>query len=442
MSTNHIQHDSRTRLILHRASKTDLDRGIPVITRGEGVYIYDSDGRRYLDLVSGVTRPVHVGYGRQEIAQAVYDQIMTLHYFTPIGYSNIPAILLADRLAELVPGKINRFFFVCDGSEAVDSAIKFAQHYHAFRGEKKRYKVISRRGAYHGTTGLALRSLGTVLPMRQIMEPLPPGAVFVESPYCYRCPYHLTYPGCEVHCARDVARIIEFEDPGQVSAFLGEPVQQGFGAMAPVPEYWPIIQDICRQYGVLLIIDEVICGFGRTGKWFGHQHFAVEPDLMTMAKGLSSGYVPLGGVGCTDEVLAPIDNFHHLHTYGNHPVSCAAALKNLEIMTSENLIDNAVQMGQYFLEGLQTLEKYPIVGQARGVGLWTALDLTANKETKAPFSSDTLAAMVRQAREKGLIIKFMGMALEFAPPLTINRGQIDEALRVIEEIVAQESKNI
>ena len=408
--------DDTSHLFLHRTPRELVKEGITVMTKGEGVRVFDQDGNSYLDLVSGVTRPVHVGYGRKEIAQAVYDQICRLPYFTPMQFSNPPAMHLAEVLAELAPGKINRFTFVCDGSEAVEAAIKLAKHYHHYKGDKRRYKVISRRGAYHGVTGGALSVLGTVLPMRQIMDPVMPGTVFVESPYCYRCPLHLTYPNCDLACARDMERIIQFEDPEQISAFIGEPIQQGFGALAPPGEYWNIVRNICDTYGILLIIDEVICGFGRTGKWFGVEHFDIQPDIMTMAKGISSGYVPLGGVGCADEVLEPIDVFLHLHTYGNHPVSCAAALKNIEIMQRENLVQNSHEMGVYFLEGLKTLEAHPTVGEARGKGLWTALDLTTDKKNRDPYPLKRIISIINRAKEKGLIIKTMGHALEFAPP--------------------------
>jgi adenosylmethionine-8-amino-7-oxononanoate aminotransferase len=429
-------------LILHRTSKEQLKEGITTIVKGDGVYVFDQSGKRYLDLVSGVTRPVHVGYGRKEIAQAVYDQICELPYFTPMQFANPPAIKLAALLADIAPGEINQFTFVCDGSEAVETAIKLAMHYHHYRGDKKRYKVISRRGAYHGVTGGALRVLGTVLPMRQIMEPLAPGTVFVESPYCYRCPLHLTYPDCDLACARDVERIIQFEDPEQVSAFIGEPIQQGFGALAPPKEYWEILRKICSDYGILLIIDEVICGFGRTGKWFGVEHFNIQPDILTMAKGITSGYVPLGAVGCTDQVMEPIEILQHLHTYGNHPVSCAAALKNIEIMKKENLIENSFQMGVYFLEKLKTLEYHPIVGEARGTGLWTALDLTIDKKKRLLFPGYHLAHIIDRAKEKGLIIKTMGHALEFAPPLIIRKEEIDQAVKILDECLTEEEKEI
>ncbi len=442
MATTGKRMDYTSHLILQRTARERVKEGITVMTKGEGVRVFDQDGKSYLDLVSGVTRPVHVGYGRKEIAQAVYDQICRLPYFTPMQFSNIPAMELAEVLAEITPGRINNFTFVCDGSEAVEAAIKLAKHYHHFKGDKKRYKVISRRGAYHGVTGGALSVLGTVLPMRQIMDPVVPGTVFVESPYCFRCPLHLTYPDCDIACAKDIERIIEFEDPGQISAFIGEPIQQAFGALAPPQEYWDIVRSMCDTYGILLIIDEVICGFGRTGKWFGVEHFDIQPDIITMAKGISSGYVPLGGVGCTDEVIEPVEIFLHIHTYGNHPVSCAAALKNIEIIKRENLIINAYEMGIYFLEGLKTLESHPTVGEARGKGLWTALDLTTDKKNRAPFPLDRIMSIINRAKKKGLIIKTMGHALEFAPPLIIQKGEIDEAVKIIDECITEEERDM
>jgi len=413
METKQKMMDDTSHLILHRTSRELVRGGITVMTKGEGVRVFDQDGKSYLDLVAGVTRPVHVGYGRKEMAQAAYDQICQLPYFTPMLFSNMPAMNLAEVLAHLAPGEINKFIFVCDGSEAVESAIKLAKQCHHYRGDKKRYKVISRRGAYHGVTGGALSVLGTVLPMRQIMDPVMPGTVFVESPYCYRCPLHLTYPNCDLACARDVERTIEFEDPEQISAFIGEPIQQGFGALSPPQEYWTIIRDMCDRYGILLIIDEVICGFGRTGKWFGVEHFGIQPDIMTMAKGISSGYVPLG---------------------------CAVALKNIEIMQRENLIGNSSEMGVYFLEGLRSLESHPTVGEARGTGLWTALDMTTDKKKRAPFPQSRILSIINRAKKKGLIIKTMGLALEFAPPLIIQRGEIDEAVKILDECITEEER--
>lgn len=429
-------------LILCRTSKDVIKGGIPIITKGEGCYVFDREGRSYLDFVAGVTRPVHVGYGRKDLAEAIMKQAIELSYITPMHYTNLRAMELADVLGGLTPDKIDNFLFVCDGSEAVESAMKLAKQCHSYKGEKQRFKVISRRGAYHGVTSLALRALGTVLPMRQSMEPLTPGSVFVESPYCYRCPLRLNYPDCDIACAREVGRIIEFEGPDQISTFIGEPIQQGFGALAPPPEYWPIIREICDRYGVLLIMDEVICGFGRTGRWFGVEHFGIQPDLITMAKGISSGYVPLGAVGCTDEVIDPVDTFEHLHTYANHPVACAAGLKNIEIIKKENLIQRSAEIGQYFLDALKSLEEYPIVGEVRGSGLWLGIDFTTDKKTKELFPMSRLNSLVDRAQRKGLMIKLMGLALEIAPPLIIEKSEIDRGVKILHEIIAEEAKDM
>ena len=429
-------------LILCRTSKELIKKGIPVIVRGEGIRVFDQEGKSYLDLTSGVTRPVHIGHGRKDLAEAVGKQAAQLAYFTPMHFTNQPALELSELLSRFTPEKINNFHFVCDGSEAVESAMKLAKQHHYCRGEKQRFKVISRRGAYHGVTSLALRAMGTVLSLKHSMEPLTPGSVFVDSPYCYRCPLHLRYPDCDIACARDMRRIIEFEGPEHISAFIGEPIQQGFGALAPPPEYWEIIREICDDYGILLIIDEVICGFGRTGRWFGIEHFGIHPDIMTMAKGISSGYVPLGAIGCTDDVIDPIDTFEHIHTYANHPVSCATGLKNIEILDQEKLIDRSSDMGVYFLESLKSLEHHPIVAEVRGTGLWLGIDFTVDKQTREIFPLDRLSSIVNRAKEKGLIIKLMGQALELAPPLIIEKSEIDEAIGIIHECVDAEAKEM
>jgi putrescine aminotransferase len=442
MNKNLNMLDETSQLILHRTPREDIQKGITILDKGEGVHLIDKEGKRYLDMEAGITRPVHVGYGRREIARAAFDQLCRLHYVTPCGFANQPAMDLAELLAQITPGKINRFTFEGSGSEAVDSAMKLAKHCHYYRGNKASFKVISRKGAYHGVNGYGIRALGTVMPMRQIMEPVAPGAVFVESPYCYRCPFGLVYPHCDLKCARDIERTIEFENPELITAFIGEPVMQGFGALAPPAEYWTIVRDICDRYGILLIIDEVICGFGRTGKMFAIEHFGIQPDLLTMAKGITSGYVPLGAVGCTHEVMEPIENFFHLHTYGNHPVACAAALKNIDIIQQEGLIQNAHEMGQYFLAGLKTFEQHPIVGEARGTGLWLALDFTSDKKSRAPFPLDRLNHMIARARQRGVLFKIMGGAIEFAPPLIITKKDIDEALAVLDQCITEEEKEM
>ena len=434
--------DGHAGLILCRTSQTTIDKGVPVIVSGKGTRVVDQAGNTYLDLTSGVTRPVHIGHGRTEIAETIATQAAELGYFTPMSFANPRAMELAEVLADLAPGSINNFLFVCDGSEAVESAMKLARQYHYERGEKERFKVIARRGGYHGVTLLALRAMGTVLQLRRYLEPLSPGAVFVDSPYCYRCPLHLTYPDCDLACARDVRRIIEFEGPEQVSAFIGEPIQQGFGALAPPPGYWEIIREICDDYGILLIVDEVICGFGRTGRWFGIDHYGVQPDIVTMAKGISSGYVPLGAIGCTDQVIEAVDTFEQIHTYSNHPVACAAGLKNIAILKDENLIERAAEMGEVFLAALKPLESQSIVAEIRGTGLWLGLDFTVDKSTRGIFPMHRLENLVERAKNKGLIIKLMGQALELAPPLVITKEEIEEGVAILTECIAEEERDM
>ena len=316
--------DHTSHLILHRTSRKEVREGITVIVKGEGIWVYDQDGKRYLDLDAGVTRPVHIGHGSKELAQAAYDQMCRLAYFTPMSFANVPAMELAEVLAGIAPAGINRFTFVCGGSEAVETAMKLAKHYHHYRGDRAGSRSCPGGGPTTGSPAGALACSGTVMPMRQMMEPLAARHHLRRIPLLLPLPPPSHLPrNCDMPAPGTWSGIIEFEGRTQFSAFIGEPIQQAYGALKPPAEYWPIIREICDRYGILLIIDEVICGFGRTGKMFGTEHFDIQPDMITMAKGITSGYVPLGAVGCTDKVVEPIEVFNHLHTYGNHPVPCA-----------------------------------------------------------------------------------------------------------------------
>ena len=434
-------YDKSSNLILHRVSKKEIEAGILNLVKGEGVYLEDSAGKRYLDMEAGMTRPVFLGYGRQEVAQACYDQIMKIAYVTPNGRANEPAMLLAAKVAELAPGDINHFTFECSGSEAVESAIKFAKLYHYYRGEKQRFKVVSRIGAYHGVNGLGLRALGVVLPMRLMFDPAFLGGVFIPSPYCYRCPFKLRHPDCGLKCAEVLEEQINFEGPELISAFIGEPLQQGFGSYAPPEGYWPAVREICTKYGVLMISDEVICGFGRTGKMFGIEHFGVQPDMITVAKCLTSGYVPLAAVGVSGKIADTVENFMHLHTYGNHPVSCAAGLAVMDILVKENMVQKSAEMGAYLLSVLEDrLAGYPSVGELRGRGLWVSADLTTDKATRPVFPAANLGSLVNRALEKGCMIKAMGSAIELAPAYIITKEQIDQFAGVFAQCLADEEK--
>ena len=432
-------------LMLHRTSQQDVDDGrILTLDKGDGVYLEDSDGNRYMDLNSGLTRPVCLGYGNKEVADAVHEQMLRLAYVTPCGWANEPAMLLAGRIAELAPGDINTVTFECSGSEAVEAAMKLARLYHYNKGGKQRFKVVSRIGAYHGVNGLALRALGSVLPMRLMFEPTAPGGVFVHSPYCYRCPYKMTYPNCDMYCVTTTEETILREDPDLIAAFIGEPFQQGFGSYGPVPEYWPMIRAICDKYDIMLIMDEVICGFGRTGKMFGIEHFGVVPDIMTMGKCMSSGYLPLGAVGISDTVREGIDNFMHLHTYGNYPVCCAAGLATLDVIMRENLVRRSAEMGEYLLGALRDrLSDSPSAGEIRGKGLWVSVDFTTDKTARTLFPAASLSGIVARALRRGFITRAMGgSAIELAPSFIITREQVDAFVEAFALCVAEEEKAI
>jgi adenosylmethionine-8-amino-7-oxononanoate aminotransferase len=333
-------------------------------------------------------------------------------------------------------------FFVCDGSEAVESAFKIAKQWAYHKGYQRKYKIISRRRAYHGSTMGALAATGTMSPLREIMEPLPPGYFFASAPYCYRCDFGLSYPDCNLQCAASVEQIIQHEGADNVAAFIGEMVMAAGGCIAPPPEYWPRIREICDQYGVLLIDDEVVCGFGRTGKFFGAEHYGIEPDIMTMAKSITSGYSPLGAAMTKRQIIEDMPAFWHVHTYNNHPVSCTASLENIRIIEEENLVKNSAEMGKYLLTGLESLSPHPSVGDVRGLGLLTAVEFVKDKATKARFPEEEgfCSRVMDLALEEGLILRQVEDIIEFCPPLIITKSEIDEMLEITDRAITQAEK--
>jgi adenosylmethionine-8-amino-7-oxononanoate aminotransferase len=437
--------DALNHLFLHNTVKQDIREGkVPVIVRGEGNHVFDEGGNRYLDLMAGNTRPNAIGYGREEVAKAMYEQAVKMHYFSPAFYLTPPAVQLAKKLASIYPGELTTTCFVCDGSEAVESAFKIAKQYHYYANRQRRFKIISRQSAYHGQTMGALSALGFLNPMRNVMAPLVPGHAFLVPPYCYRCPLNLTYPACNLACADALESLIQFEGPDLVAALIAETVMQGVGALPPPDGYFDRIRQICDQHGVLLIIDEVIVGFGRTGKMFACEHYNLKPDIMTMAKQLTGGYAPLGAAATTRKIAEAIPTFLHLHTYGNHPVCCVAALKTLEIIEREDLVANAAEMGKYFLEGLKDMQRHPIAGEARGIGLWCALEIVQDKKKRLPFAvKDNVTSQLTLAgRKNGVIFRGMGNALEFAPPLTLTRSEVEEGLKGIDQALYEVEKKL
>jgi adenosylmethionine-8-amino-7-oxononanoate aminotransferase len=445
MATNgkRLQEEAIAHVIFPAVSPAQVaELGPLVFTRGEGIYVYDADGNQYMDSMSSGVYAVHVGYGREEMARAMYEQAKQLHYFCPYGYITPPPIALASKLAGLLPGDMPYVFFTNDGSEAVESAFKLAKQWAYHKGYRRKYKIISRQRAYHGSTMGAVAATGTMAPLRQIMEPLPPGYYFAPPPYCYRCPFGQEYPACDLRCATAVEDLIKFEGPDAVAAVIGEVVMAAGGCIVPPPDYWPRLREICSRNDVLLIDDEVVCGFGRTGKMFAAEHFGLEPDLVVMAKGITSGYAPLGATACKRFIVEDMPVFMHVHTYTNHPVSTTAGAKNIEIIERERLVENAAEVGAYLLDGLRNLADHPTVGDVRGLGLLTAIEFVQDKKTRTRFPekagfSERIMAL---AREKRLILRQVEDTIEFCPPLIITKAEVDEMLKITAAAVTQAEK--
>jgi adenosylmethionine-8-amino-7-oxononanoate aminotransferase len=385
---------------------------------------------------------VNIGHGRSEIGAAIHEQSNKLG-FAPsfFGFSNLPAIALAEKLVNMAPSRLTRVFYTSGGSETNESAFKIARYYFKLNGQPDRFKIISRHQAYHGMSMGALSATG-IAQQREMAEPLVPGFSFIPAPYCYRCELGLTYPTCELACARALEQKIQEEGPDTVAAFIGEPIMGAGGAIVPPPEYWPMIEAICRRYGVLLILDEVITGFGRTGKWFALEHWDLSPDMLSLAKGLSSGYVPLGASLITEEIYRDLVHkppagapFPHGFTYNGHPVACVAALKNIEIMAQEHLIEQAAEVGAYFQERLRAFESHPLVGDVRGMGLMAGVELVRDKPSKEPFEPIGAAGalVATKAFERGLICRAIADTIAFAPPLCITKSQVDDVVRIFAE---------
>jgi adenosylmethionine-8-amino-7-oxononanoate aminotransferase len=414
---------------------------VTVIERGEGCYVWDSAGRRYLDGLAGLFT-VQVGHGRHELAAAAATQADTLAYFPIWTYAHPPAVELATRLAALAPGDLNRVFFTTGGSDAVESAWKLARQYHRAMGQPGRYKVIARDIAYHGTTMGALALTG--LPgYREPFEPLVPGAFHVATTNRYRCDLCAHADACTLSCADDIERRILQEGPESVAAVFLEPVQNAGGCFTPAPGYFARVREICDRYGVLLVSDEVICAFGRLGTWFGAERLGYQPDMITMAKGLTSGYAPLGGVLVSDRIaepfLEPGTTFLHGITFGGHPVSCAVALANLDLFERDGLIGHVRENEDAFRAALGTLEDLPWVGEIRGMGYLYGIELVKDRETKASFDDDDGERLLRHELtprlfEQGLICRADDRGdpvIQLSPPLVAGPEQFDEIVAAI-----------
>jgi adenosylmethionine-8-amino-7-oxononanoate aminotransferase len=430
-----------TELRVHEA------KGPRVIVGGKGIRLDTADGSSVIDGFSGLFN-INVGHGRTEIADAVASQMRKMPYYPSFwNFSNEPAIRLGERLAALFPAdrELDHFLFTTGGSDANETNFRIARLYHAVRGDHQRKKVLSRRWSYHGITRAA--GSATTLPAYHIFYEPEPNFVSTSMPYCFRCEFEKTHPECGLACAQDVEEVIEREGAETVSAVIAEPVQGTGGIVPPPPDYFARLREICDRHGILLILDEVITGFGRTGRWFGMEHWDIQPDLVSFAKGITSGYLPLGGVAVRRQIYETIRDqapkglpFMAGLTYNNHPASCAAALANLDIIERDGLVENSREVGAYLLESLrQATADHPLVAEIRGLGMLAALECTL-PGTVDPIGGRPMAfpaAVASLCWERGLIVRALWENVALAPPLCTSRSEVDEIVSILSEAMRE-----
>ncbi|PKB67425.1 MAG: hypothetical protein BZY81_04660 [SAR202 cluster bacterium Io17-Chloro-G4] len=445
-----LQESALEHLWVYLREPSDMaEKGEPqIFVEGKGCKVTDASGNTYIDGMSGLWLK-NVGYGRTEIADAAYEQMLKLTYM-PLGTTSEPTIKLAEKVASITPGDLSRCFFTSGGSEANETAMKLSRAYFKRIGEPTRTKFISRKGSYHGATFGTLALGGSPYFPKEDYEPLLGGVFHAPQPLPYHCEYGGTTPEeCAERCVKAIEDIILFQGPNTIAAVVAEPVSSPMGAAVPGPNYWPLLRELCDRYGCLLIADEVITGFGRTGKMFACEHWNITPDIMTVAKGITSGYIPMGGAITRKTISDAFVGsskaaFRHVITFGGHPVASAAALKNIEIMEDEHLADNAAVMGDRLLEGLIDLkEKYQIIGDVRGLGLLCGVELVKDRATKEHFPAEAeLAARLTQGFSDNGILLRGGDAMNVAPPLCVTPGEIDEILTVLDRVIGQAAHDL
>jgi adenosylmethionine-8-amino-7-oxononanoate aminotransferase len=426
---------------------------VPVIVRGSGPYVWDQQGRRYLDGLSGLF-VVQAGHGRTELAEAASKQASELAYFPLWSYAHPTAIELAERLAGLTPGDLNRVFFTTGGSEAVESAWKLARSYFKLTGKPMKTKAISRAIAYHGTTMGALSLTGLPL-IKQEFEPLVPGALKVPNTNYYRRPDEsMTEEQFGIWAADRIAEAIEFEGPDTVACVFLEPVQNAGGCFPPPPGYFQRVREICDRYDVLLVSDEVICAFGRLGEYFGSTRYGYTPDIITCAKGLTSGYVPLGAMIASDRLVEPFlsgsHSFSHGVTFGGHPVASAVALANLDIFEREDLNGHVRANSALFRSYLDRLTDLPIVGDVRGDGYFFGIELVKDKATKATFDAGESERLLRGFLSRALFESGLycraddrgDPVIQLAPPLIAGEEQFAEIEGILRSVLTEASNRL
>jgi len=424
------------------------DQEVPILVRGEGCYVYDEHGKRYLDGLSALFC-VNIGHGRADIVQAGADQAKELGFFTNWSYAHPPGIELATRIASLAPGDLNRIFFTSGGSEAVESALKLARQYFKLTGKGTKTKLIAREIAYHGTSMGALSATG-ITALREPFEPLTPGGVHVPATNTYRLAPGLT----EEWFTDAIVETIEFEGPDTIAAIILEPVQNAGGCFTPPEGYFQRVREICDEYDILLISDEVICAWGRLGEWFGSQRYDYQPDIITTAKGLTSAYAPMGAVIVSDRIaelfMEGTNSFTHGFTFGGHPVCAAIALANLEAIESEGVIDNVRANESAFRSMLDSLRDIPIVGDVRGAGYFQAIELVKDQETKKSFSDEESETLLRgflsaELYRRGLICRADDRGdpvIQLSPPLIAGPEQFEEIEGILRPLLTEASERM
>ncbi len=409
-------------------------RGTRIITKADGVYLWDSEGHKMLDGMAGLWC-VAIGYGRRELADAAHHQMMELPYYNSFFQCTTPpAIRLAKKLAELAPAHLNNVFFTGSGSESNDTVLRLVRHYWTVKGQPDKSVIVSRKNAYHGST-VAGASLGGMSYMHK-QGGLPiPGIEHIDQPYWFDEGGDLTVDEFGLERARQLEHKILEMGVDKVAAFIGEPIQGAGGVIIPPATYWPEIQRICEKYGILLIADEVICGFGRTGNWFGSETFGMRPDFMSIAKGLSSGYLPIGGVLVSDRVADVLKqqggDINHGYTYSGHPATAAVALKNIEIIEREKLVERVAEdTGPYLQARWRELADHALVGEVRGIGLIAALELIKDKATRQRWvAGGKVGGLCRDfCTANGLVMRATGDTMLISPPLVISKSEIDELI--------------
>jgi adenosylmethionine-8-amino-7-oxononanoate aminotransferase len=439
-----LQEQARRHLWMHftRMSAYE-DHEVPIIVRGEGCYVWDEHGNRYLDGLSALFC-VNIGHGRADIVQAGAEQAKELGFFTNWSYAHPPAIELASRIAALAPGDLNRVFFTSGGSEAVESALKLARQYHKLTGNPNKHKVIAREVAYHGTSLGALSATG-VTALRTPFEPLAPGGCHVPNTNTYRLPLGLD----ESELVETIAERIEFESPDTVAAVILEPVQNAGGCFTPPEGYFARVREICDEYDVLLISDEVICSWGRLGEWFGADRYGYRPDIITTAKGLTSAYAPMGAMIASDRVAEPfmsgLHSFTHGFTFAGHPVCSAIALANIDAIEHEGVLDNVRSNEPAFRAMLESLRDIPIVGDVRGAGFFHAVELVRDQDTKETFTEEESETLLRgflsgELYRRGLICRADDRGdpvIQLSPPLIAGPEQFEEIEAVLRPVLTE-----